>query len=289
MSDIDAKGANFEDADLREANLESAILCDANLEKIILPNANLAYVDFSNASLQEADLQGADLTNSSFVNVDFRNVKLSNANFFCAELEGANFENVDLREVNLENSILINANLRGSNLCNVNLSSADLKGANFENADLRGADLDGVRYDETTQFPEDIHPSSYKGLWLDEDTFVKYDCIDRIRIAKSWDRFSDLMLDMGFGEEVSKMVKTVDDDSTDDWFDDSNDDCYSYRHDIEFKDVNIRLSDLQDLDWDYVVIKSSTSLDGYDFGYLSSAIKEAVESGDIELEIYLYT
>lgn len=243
---------DFSDSQYDEVNLDEGDLRDVNLS-----NSNLSY-----ASMVRANLSGANL---------------SHTNLSDAELDSACLNKADLSQAVLESANLASANLSEANLRNANLSYSNLKAADLGKADLRGADLEDVKYDETTRFPEDFNPSSYKGIWLSENTFIKYEWIDCIEIAKNWDRFSDAMAGMGLGEEVVKILGST------------YGDHYSYRSDIWSNDIEIRVSDLADLDWDYLKIEGKKFLGDTQQNISLSAMEDAIQCGEVDLILFLYT
>lgn len=224
--------------------------------------------DFTDAQYDEVNLDEADLSG----------VNLSNSNLSCgsmirANLNGANLSNTDLSDANLTE-----ANLKGANLNGANLNHAYLYSADLENTDLRGVALDYVEYDETTKFPGGFDPSSSDaGIWLSADTFIKYERMDYVEIAKNWDRFYDAMAEMGLGEEVAKILGSSDDDR------------YSYKSDIKFNDIEIRVSDLTNLDWDYLKIGGQGFSENIQASTFLFQIEDAIECGEVKLILFLYT
>ena len=142
-------GANLFEADLHNVFLKKSILALANLE-----NSNLRMAHLEGATLLQANLRGAHLTMSHLNNADLRRAILSEAH-----LEG-----VDLSYAYLEQAILLDANLNSANLKFADLVDVDLRraslintylqGTNLLGADLTNADLRGVKYDNTTQWPD---------------------------------------------------------------------------------------------------------------------------------------
>lgn len=244
----DFTDSQFEELNLYEADLSGVDLSNSNLSLVCMSQANLNGANLSNTDMSDCDLTGASL----------KGANLSGANLNCADLS--------------------QANLNEANLCNANLSYSTLNGADLENADLRGANLDDVEYDETTKFPKDFDPSSYKGMCISEDTVLKYEWIKSVQIAKSWDKFSDAMGEMGLREEARKILHS-----------DHDDDRYSYKWDIKYNDVEIRVSHLSDLDWDYIRIEPKELGENAETNLSLYQLQDAIESGKVELILFLYT
>lgn len=259
FSDLESDDFNLDDADLSGADLSGI-----NLSCTLMVRANLSNANLSNSDLSDCDLTDANLTGAN----------LSGATLSYSDLRSANLSGATLKQANLESADLTGANLREANLCDANLSWATLNAANLESADLRGADLEDVKYDETARFPTDFSPKSYKGFWLSTDEFIKYEWIDRIEIAKNWDRFYDLMADLGLGKEAGKILSTT------------YGDRYDYKRDIRWNKINITVSDLDNVSWDYVRATGSKLNDSSLSLY---TVEDAIEDGDIDLTIFLYT
>lgn len=111
--------------------------------------AELPAVDLFRSDLSGADLGGANLTGAS---VRFAN--LANANLAGANLAGAKLEHTDLAGARLNPAYLVGADLSYADLTNADLSYANLAGANLAGADLAGTILNGVCYDEATNWPD---------------------------------------------------------------------------------------------------------------------------------------
>ncbi len=180
------KGVNLQRADLQDANLRGANLRRTWLMKTDLRRANLKGANLFRSVLQSAKLQGANLRGANLEGANLKNAILQGSDLEGANLEGANLTNAKLtlvssgkirglpREmphyytihsgyiigpgVDLEGANLQGADLRFANLRHAYLREADLRGANLKGADLHGADLydaklQGVTYNDRTQFP----------------------------------------------------------------------------------------------------------------------------------------
>ena len=91
----------------------------------------------------------------------------SRANLSRADLSGANLSGAKLFSANLSGAILSEAYLSGANLSFANLSEANFSranefayGANLSEADLSWANLENIKWDEQTSWPD---LSSFKG------------------------------------------------------------------------------------------------------------------------------
>ena len=144
-------------ADLSGADLSGAHLAGANLTGADLSGDNLSYANLSYANLSEADLSVANLSEA----------RLNDANLTGADLSGANLSGPKLFSANLSGAILSEAYLSGTNLSFANLSEANFSranefayGANLSEADLSWANLENIKWDEQTSWPD---LSSFKG------------------------------------------------------------------------------------------------------------------------------
>jgi WD40 repeat protein len=90
------------------------------------------------------DFQGVDLQAENLAWTDLSGVDLSAAN-----LRGVNFSAATLKD-----ALLKQANLTFANLSRVDLTGATLYGANLEGVNLSDAHLEGVLYDDQTQWPQ---------------------------------------------------------------------------------------------------------------------------------------
>ncbi|MEQ8999740.1 MAG: pentapeptide repeat-containing protein [Coleofasciculus sp. B1-GNL1-01] len=149
--------ANLCHADLIEGNLTNADLYDSCLLDANLTNANLINAQLINAQLGEADLGSANLSNANFSLVNLNTANLNTANLSCAnlhygDLSYTDLSNADLSYANLTNADLSNADLSSANLSLADLSDANLSEANFSKANFSKANLDGITWDEYTQW-----------------------------------------------------------------------------------------------------------------------------------------
>ncbi len=110
--------------DLEGINLSKCLFRHSNLDQIILSKANLYMANFFGASVKGANLKGANLRKAYFNKCDLQN----------SDLQGAN----------LTRANLTNANLDGVNLCN----------ANLENAEIDLKQLEKVKTNWGTIFPD---------------------------------------------------------------------------------------------------------------------------------------
>ena len=161
--DIDLRGADLEGAILYGAKLNDAKLIGANLTNADLTLANLRNANLTDAKLIDAKLYGAKLIDANLTNADLTLATLTKANLEDANLTNANLGGADLEYADLTNAILTDANLTVANLTNAILYGADLTNAILTSAtltrvDLRGANLEGVKYDEYTKWPEGFEP-----------------------------------------------------------------------------------------------------------------------------------
>jgi uncharacterized protein YjbI with pentapeptide repeats len=152
LSGADLSGAHLAGANLTGAHLAGANLTGADLSGDNLSYANLSYANLSYANLSEADLSVANLSEA----------RLNDANLTGADLSGAK-----LFSANLSGAILSEAYLSGANLSFANLSEANFSranefayGANLSEADLSWANLENIKWDEQTSWPD---LSSFKG------------------------------------------------------------------------------------------------------------------------------
>lgn len=162
LAGADLSGANFSQAELRGANLQKVNLVGANLSGAVLWEANLSRADLHGANLSRANLVGADLSEVNrkepsglriMYRVDLREANLSRANLSGANLVGADFAG----------AILWRADLRGADLV-----GADLRGANLLAAKLVQEQVEQVKGDETTKFPDHLKPPAHYGVTPDE-------------------------------------------------------------------------------------------------------------------------
>jgi len=191
LQDANLRGANLRrtwlmKTDLRRANLKGANLFRSVLQSAKLQGANLERADLRHIYSRFADLGGANLRGANLEGANLKNAILQGSDLEGANLEGANLTNAKLtlvssgkirglpREmphyytihsgyiigpgVDLEGANLQGADLRFANLRHAYLREADLRGANLKGADLHGADLydaklQGVTYNDRTQFP----------------------------------------------------------------------------------------------------------------------------------------
>lgn len=133
-------------------------------------------IDLSNACLIGADLKEAKLDSAWLNSTILTGATLAGANLASADLSHAVLKNACLckneksrTERKATNANLTNANLTDANLTDAILTSADLTGADLTNADLTranltGATLRGIRYSESTRWPDGFTPPPSRAL-----------------------------------------------------------------------------------------------------------------------------
>ena len=124
-------------------------------------------VSFSGADLSGANLSYANLSEADLSVANLSEARLNDANLTGADLSGANLSGAKLFSANLSGAILSEAYLSGANLSFANLSEANFSranefayGANLSEADLSWANLENIKWDEQTSWPD---LSSFKG------------------------------------------------------------------------------------------------------------------------------
>ena len=134
----------------RESVLEDQIDFD-QMSRGEVDDFTMAYL--RGAELSGAYLSGVDLFAANLVAADLRGADLGGANLSTADLSGA-----DLSGANLFGADLSDAELGGADLSGANLRGAEMGGADLKGANLREADLNEVRYDDYTVWPEGFDP-----------------------------------------------------------------------------------------------------------------------------------
>jgi len=181
----DLEGAHLEHTDLNGAHLEAAKLSDAHLEDATLLGTFIPTVSavapesgpsgggtlrrddvvetahLEGATLLRAHLERADLTGAHLERAVLSEAHLTRATLTGAGLRLAHLNDADLTDANLTQAVLEGTQLIGADLRSACLRKARVAGANFTRALLDGADLSGIRYDETTVWPQGFDPVSY--------------------------------------------------------------------------------------------------------------------------------
>ena len=246
-------------------------LSGANLRGVNLSETDLSCVDLSQANLSEANLSKCDLSDT-----DFTGANLSRANLIAADLQSAYFNGAiltaaDLSQANLKYADLTGANLNQANLRNADLSLAHLESADLRSADLRGVNLEDAKYDNYTLFTEDFNPASYKGFWYNADTFIRCYQITSVEIAKSWDKFSDALMDMGYEDEIQEILES------------------GYGDRYSFSDIPIGFSDLISMDWDSLKIEGIINTKLAFSRDIMYQLEDAIYDRELQLIFFLYT
>lgn len=134
-----------------------------------LKNAIVAHPlhSFDDLLLDEVDLSGCILEGACFAGASlhkscFDAAILYWANFFHANLRDASFVGAEMRGGVLDEACFIGANLTDARLGEDNLGGySTALGTDLRCTGLDKADLCGMRYSETTQFPEGFSPESH--------------------------------------------------------------------------------------------------------------------------------
>ncbi len=166
------KYANFVNADLsgtdiaelKEGQLANAIFSPGT----ILPRdfsekdavkAGMIYLcdetDFSNKNL--SGIKFSSYKFSKYGVNNFKDMKFVRSNLHYADFTNGCLENCNFKKATLRNASLKNANCQNANFFMTNLVCADLRGANFQNTNLAGARMQGIKYDEKTDFAAAIY------------------------------------------------------------------------------------------------------------------------------------
>ena len=83
---------------------------------------------------------------------DFADSVFTNADFSYADLSGSDFTNALLKDCNFEGAILRNCNFSSADLRGSNLANADISGANMYFSMLENVNMEGILYDDYTQY-----------------------------------------------------------------------------------------------------------------------------------------
>lgn len=133
-----------------------------------LRSADLRGVDMTGADVTGRDLSDADLTGANLAEVKFDErthwpsgfdperhgavrvpTDWKGVNFDGQDLSGRDFTEADLRGVSF-----VGTNLRGVNFTRALLRGANVAGADLIDADLTDAELQGIRHDAATRWPD---------------------------------------------------------------------------------------------------------------------------------------
>jgi uncharacterized protein YjbI with pentapeptide repeats len=157
--DADLSGANLDGARLRHAKFNRVNFTCASLVKADLGLAELNEANFTSAQMSRADLSGAKLnkailTAATLAEADLSNTVIEYTDFSQAWLRGATFECAIIYRASFCRADLSRANFNTTELNTIDFSEARLYGADLSKADLRMANLQHVKWDEKTKWPE---------------------------------------------------------------------------------------------------------------------------------------
>jgi uncharacterized protein YjbI with pentapeptide repeats len=129
-------------------------------QKIDLSNACLIAVDLKEARLDNAWLSSTTLTGATLAGANLASADLSRAVLKNAYLGKTQKNGKERKEThtNLTDASLTDANLTDADLTGADLTGADLTGADLTRAHLTSANLRGVRYSESTRWPDGFTP-----------------------------------------------------------------------------------------------------------------------------------
>lgn len=129
-------------------------------EKIDLSSACLAAADLKEAKLDHAWMNSTTLTGATLAGANLASADLSGAVLKYAYLGRSEKARKEGREANtnLTDANLTDANLTEAILTGANLAGADLTGADLTRANLTGTNLRGIRYSESTRWPDGFTP-----------------------------------------------------------------------------------------------------------------------------------
>ena len=157
--DADLSGANLDKAKLSYAKFNRVNFTSASLVEVDLKAAELNGANFTSAQLSMADLSGARLTRAILTAATLAKADLSNAfieytDFSNAWLRGVTFERAIIYRSNFSEADLSFATFSATDLNCIDFSEARLYGADLSTADLRMANLQFVKWNEKTKWPE---------------------------------------------------------------------------------------------------------------------------------------
>jgi hypothetical protein len=109
--------------------------------------------------LSFTDLRNARMANRDWTGLVCQYANLARVWMPCARLDGAYLSGTDLRQAQMAETSLVGAKLDGAHLEGANLRSADLRGADLTGACLGKADLNGVKTDGDTKWPDGFTPT----------------------------------------------------------------------------------------------------------------------------------
>lgn len=164
LSGANLSGANLFRVNLFRVNLFGANLFGANLSGAILSEAVLYRAVLYRANLSGANLFRANLFRANLYETNLYGAILSKAYLSKAILCGANLFKTSLSKAILHRANLEEANLEGANLKGANLTGANLEGANLDEANLNGAELQDIKWNSETVWPDKIAFTDAKNI-----------------------------------------------------------------------------------------------------------------------------
>lgn len=141
LSNMDLRGAQFQQAQLQVVKFNGTQLDSANFSGAVLIGINFDETKLQNAKFAQAEIKKVTFFEAEMKNVDFSGTQWSDSMMSYFSCEGCNFKSAQLSGAILDGSHLPHSNFAESILENVNFSSSDLTGAIFVKANLTGANL----------------------------------------------------------------------------------------------------------------------------------------------------
>lgn len=117
------------------------------LEDILTKQKNHRTLSLREASFKDMDLSGFNLSEIDFTLSSFQNVRFDGVDF-----TGAVIENVLLDGCSMKGAIFQNANMTTASLRYCDMRDCDIRGANLFGAVLEYARLDGIIFNDKTQW-----------------------------------------------------------------------------------------------------------------------------------------
>ncbi|MBK8029667.1 MAG: pentapeptide repeat-containing protein [Chloroflexi bacterium] len=100
------------------------------------------------------DMTGASARAAKFVAATLREAILINANLSFSDMTTVQGVGLDLNGANLTGVNFSSATLTSARLTNANLTNAILNGANLTGANMKGAIVTGLKFNESTTWPD---------------------------------------------------------------------------------------------------------------------------------------
>lgn len=185
LSNLDLRGAQFQNSQLQIVNFNRSLLEAANFSNSILVGLSFDETQMKNVDFSQAQIKKVTFFEASLEQVNFSKTQWSDSVLSYFSCDVCDFSLTNLSNLALDGSRLPKSNFVDANLTDVNLSMSNLESAIFNRALLKQSDLSKAQ----------LMKASLQGARIKNSNFSQVNYLDTDFKGARYNRYSILPFD----------------------------------------------------------------------------------------------